>query len=452
VLLGGARIGGNLNCTAASLNNAAGPSLLADRVQVEGNAIMAAGFTAHAHAAGAAISMRNARIGGNLDCHGAVVDNPAGAALTASGLQLGGDMIGDRGFSATGIGRDGAVSLINARLGNRLDFRGADLHNTAGPALAADGVHVERAVFFNLGFIADGAGPGGAVRLLGARVIGRLNCRAGTVRNSTGPALVADGLHIGQDALLDEGFTARGHGEVGAVRLRNAQIGGEFLWGETTAVNTSDPRNRWVLTGLTYSGIPRSDTAGDDRAAWLTVLREATPVYGAQPYQQLAAAYRALGHDHDVRAILMTQRRDQIERGQLSRSERSWASLTGLLLGYGYQPWRALVALAAVLAVSVILTLILGASGALAITSETSTAAATSAATTMPCTPVQTIARGLDLGTPFLPTARSAAGTCDTTTSTTGDVLTIARWFLQLAAWALAALFIAGFTGIVRKT
>jgi hypothetical protein len=26
------------------------------------------------------------------------------------------------------------------------------------------------------------------------------------------------------------------------------------------------------------------------------------------------------------------------------------------------------------------------------------------------------------------------------------------RWVLQLAAWALAALFIAGFTGIVRKT
>ena len=49
-----------------------------------------------------------------------------------------------------------------------------------------------------MGFIADGAGPGGAVRLLGARVVGRLNCRAGTVRNSTGPALVADGLQIGQ--------------------------------------------------------------------------------------------------------------------------------------------------------------------------------------------------------------------------------------------------------------
>ena len=60
------------------------------------------------------------------------------------------------------------------------------------------------------------------------------------------------------------------------------------------------------------------------------------------------------------------------------------------------------------------------------------------------------IGRGLDLGTPFLPKATSAV--CTTTSTATGVTLTIAGWLLQLAAWALAALFIAGFTGIVRKT
>jgi hypothetical protein len=182
------------------------------------------------------------------------------------------------------------------------------------------------------------------------------------------------------------------------------------------------------------------------------VLRQGTPAYGAQPYQQLAVAYRALGHDREVRAVLMTQRRDQIERGQLTRSERSWARLTGVLLGYGYQPWRALIALAAVLTVSVILALVLGANGALALTAQATTAPTSTTTTGSPCTPVQTIARGLDLGTPFFPATRSTAGTCGTTASTTGDVLTITGWFLQLTAWALAALFIAGFTGIVRKT
>jgi hypothetical protein len=56
---------------------------------------------------------------------------------------------------------------------------------------------------------------------------------------------------------------------------------------------------------------------------------------------------------------------------------------------------------------------------------------------------------------------------CDTTASTTGQVLTVAGWGLQLLAWAFATLFIicsspvhhlfitlfvAGFTGAVRKT
>ena len=46
----------------------------------------------------------------------------------------------------------------------------------------------------------------------------------------------------------------------------------------------------------------------------------------------------------------------------------------------------------------------------------------------------------------------AVVGLTDVTGSAAGDLLTIARWILQLAAWALAALFITGFTGIVRKT
>lgn len=69
-----------------------------------------------------------------------------------------------------------------------------------------------------------------------------------------------------------------------------------------------------------------------------------------------------------------------------------------------------------------------------------------------PRTLVQTIGRGLDLEAPFLPTMPAVAGGCQPTASVVGNVLTVARWMLRLIAWALAALFIAGFTGIVRKT
>jgi hypothetical protein len=76
---------------------------------------------------------------------------------------------------------------------------------------------------------------------------------------------------------------------------------------------------------------------------WPHLLREATPSYAAQPYQQFAGAYRAAGHDGEVRSILIAQRQDQIDRRVLTdRTERAWARLTKVTLGYGYQPWRAL--------------------------------------------------------------------------------------------------------------
>jgi hypothetical protein len=41
---------------------------------------------------------------------------------------------------------------------------------------------------------------------------------------------------------------------------------------------------------------------------------------------------------------------------------------------------------------------------------------------------------------------------CATTDTALGSLITMAGWILQLAAWALATLFVAGFTGAVRKS
>ena len=69
-----------------------------------------------------------------------------------------------------------------------------------------------------------------------------------------------------------------------------------------------------------------------------------------------------------MRAILISQREeDQIARGGLSWADRRWARITGVLLGYGYQPWRALLYLAAVFAVFVTLAVVFGGYGGLAV-------------------------------------------------------------------------------------
>jgi hypothetical protein len=133
----------------------------------------------------------------------------------------------------------------------------------------------------------------------------------------------------------------------------------------------------------------------------------------------------------------MRQRRDQLARGDLSRSERVWARLTGLTLGYGYQPWRALLFLLGVIATSVILAVVLGGHGALAQAKA-------------PCTVVDQVGVGLDLGTPLITTG--AGSRCQLTGSATGQALTLSGWGLRLLAWAFATLFVAGFTNAVRKS
>ncbi len=327
-------------------------------------------------------------------------------------------------------------------------------HPAGLAALRGGGLRVDSVVSLVGSVLTADTTDHGTVELISARIGDQLNCRDATLRNPTGPALTADHLQTDGSVFLHEGFTAEGGGADGTIRLVNARIGGQLDCRNSTVTSRSDPRHRWRLDGLTYTGVPLFHPDGDDREAWLELLRTATPSYAAQPYQQLAAAYRAEGHDSDVRAVLMRQRRDQLGRGALTGADKWWARITGVLLGYGYQPWWALLYLLVVLAVSVGLALCLGGHGALARTPDPNPTPAPAGVRALapPCTVVQTIGKGLDLGTPFLPPSRTAGGSCEITTDSAGDTLTIFRWFLQLFAWGLAALFIAGFTGIVRKT
>jgi hypothetical protein len=219
-------------------------------------------------------------------------------------------------------------------------------------------------------------------------------------------------------------------------------VGGALDSAPKRLEHSSDPHQRLAVDGLTYTGVPKTESGWN----WQKLLRYATPKYAAQPYQQLATGYRARGEDRQARHTLMAQRDDQLARTDPGWWERLWGKITKITLGYGYQPWRALLFLAVVLAVSCVLAVWLGAHGALAQTSKTARPGRS-------CTVVQQVSVGLDLN---LPVGTSVArADCDLTTdpaSATAAWLTIAGWVLRVLAWVFAALFIAGFTSAVRKT
>jgi hypothetical protein len=483
---------GQLRCDSTTVSNDAGPALHADGLCADLGVFLRDKFKAVGAGKRGAVRLLHARLG-QLECDGATMHSDAGPALHADGLQVEHDVFLRSRFEAVGAGQDGAVRLADAHVSGQLDCTSATMRNESGPALHADGLHVDQGVYLSQNFKAVGASADGAVRLLGAHLgeldctlgamhnkstdlsavlvannlrvdqgvslfmfeavcdgedaavglsdahLGALDCTNASLRNDHGPALAADGLQVDKDVHLSGVFEALGAGDGVTLDLSQARIGGVLVFAPKRLEHTAGPQHRLALDGLTYAGVP------DSSLDWLDLVREATPRYAAQPYQQLAAAYRAAGHDSKVRKILIAQRHAQISDPQLlpSRGERAWARLTGLTLGYGYQPWRALLALLAVVTIAVVLALTLGAHGGLARINPQPPAATE-------CSAVERVAVGLDLGLPLVRTGIRAH--CDTTASATGQVLTVAGWGLQLLAWAFATLFIAGFTGIVRKT
>jgi hypothetical protein len=435
LVIAGARIDGDVSIDDAEIKNSLGSALQAERVHI-GEVLFLNRLVAEGAGEAGAVRLVAARIG-SLQAKGARLRNPNGPAVLADRLDVPGEVVFSSGFEAAG-----AVRLVGARIGGSMSLTGARIRTDSGPALNLESVSVGQHLHLNDEFAARGAGPLGAVLLMSAQVGGALECVNVDLQNYDGPALNAALARFGASVFLGPDFIATGGHQHGAVNLLAARAGNALFIdagqvrndgpgvtvnlyhaqvGSELILDTSDSTTV-NLDGLTYPGLP----GGASSREWLRIIRDRTPRYTAQPYQQLAAAHRAAGHDGEARRVLMAQRRDQIARRALTgRLERTWARFTGFTLGYGYQPWRALIGLVAVVGVAVALSVAVG-----------------------DCRMVDRIGVGLNLGAPLIRTGSR----CATTSAAAADFLTVAGWVLTSLGWAFATLFVAGFTGVVRKS
>ena len=240
--LRGAHIGGHLVWDGAQLRNDSGPALYADSLQVDQDMLMRSGFTATGGGEDGAVRLSGAHIGGNLDCAGAALRNDSGPALIARGLQVDQSVVLRDGFTAAGSGSDGAILLVRSHIGGHLDCTGAALRNDSGPALDAYSLQVGQGMHLFGGFTATASSVSWAVNLTGAHIRARLLCDGASLRNDSGPALVAyGGLQVGQGVFLRRGFTATGAGERAAIALTGAQIGGNLDCTGAALRNDSGP-------------------------------------------------------------------------------------------------------------------------------------------------------------------------------------------------------------------
>jgi hypothetical protein len=124
------------------LTHASKPALSADELRTDAG-VSFGGSAIRACTADGAIRLRGAYIGGQLDCSGATITNPSGLALHGERLKVNDNVLLCTGFTANGAGERGAVRLSGAHIGGQLDCSGATMVNPSGPALHAEHLHVD---------------------------------------------------------------------------------------------------------------------------------------------------------------------------------------------------------------------------------------------------------------------------------------------------------------------
>ena len=310
VRLVGARIGGPLHLDAAHLDGNGEPALTADGLAVA-DLYGRQGFQADGQ-----IKINDARVGGDLDLSGAQLHGKGRPALTADRARVTGNMRCSEGFQASGEVRLAAVSI-----GSQLIFTGAHLDGKGGLALTAEWLNVTGNMYCNEEFLAHGE-----VNLSSASIGGQLIFSGAHLDGEGEPALHAQGLTVVRQMFFEDGFRADG-----TVNLTDAKFG-----------SLVDEAESWPpalnLDGLVYEDLTNMPVG--KRLDWLNRSVD----YAPQPYEQLAAYYRRLGHDEEARRVLLAKLRQR--RRQRPWWARWWGWLQDLLAGYGYAPGRAVLLLA----------------------------------------------------------------------------------------------------------
>ncbi|WP_152546745.1 hypothetical protein [Amycolatopsis orientalis] len=236
-----AHVHGKLNLSGARLLSKSGSALAADRLRVDGSLCLKEDFYASSAGGRGTLSLAEAHIGGQLILTQAELVNTSGPAFIGEQISVDGAVFMSEPFKATGHGANGTIRLRSAKLGNGLALDGARLSNDSGPAFSADGIQIAADLSMKGGLQISGHGERGAVRMTGARIDGELDASGAEIGNSTGPAISARDLHVGETIYLSDGFIARGEGQYGAVRLTGANIGTQLVGTKAQITNSSGP-------------------------------------------------------------------------------------------------------------------------------------------------------------------------------------------------------------------
>lgn len=158
------------------------------------------------------------------------------AGLHADGLQVDGDLVFRDGTRVTGDATDSPIRLLGARVGGDLALTDTEIISTSGPALYADGLHVDGYVFFQEDVRITGQGELGAVNLLNAHVAANVELVETEISNDTGPAINANGVRVDGNVIVAGRNRFTG---TSGVTFVNARISGQVALKEVEITGTA---------------------------------------------------------------------------------------------------------------------------------------------------------------------------------------------------------------------
>jgi hypothetical protein len=296
------------------------PGFVAEMLNVDGYLLMSRAVV------DGSLVLTRAHIRGELRLNGTVIAAASGTwAVWAGGLTMEGGVFCRRGCTVTG-----GIRLVGAQLTGGLFMEGARLSNPGAETISGDALTAPSLIF------ADGFTTDGTVRLHGAHVADLLSF---------------DAAHLKGDSTCLDGSRM----QVGELRFTPAgRPSASVDLGSATVDVLRDNDDSWPqhvrLDGFTYGSIQTAPgETSADRLLWLDRM----PAYSPQPYEQLAAWYRRVGHDDDARRVLLEKQRRR--RGSQRPVGKFWGYLLDGTVGYGYRPWIAGLWLVALTATSAVL-------------------------------------------------------------------------------------------------
>jgi hypothetical protein len=438
---GGAQLENRSRSSLPDNHDETGCTLAADGAKVAGNVLLNEGFVS-----AGALRLAGADIAGSLICADAQLDgcDENGYALVADEIRVGGSMMLNEGFTASG-----AVRLPGANIARNLVCSGAQLsgQDDQGVALRGGGIKVA-SIYLNDGFTAAGMIWLESATISGSAYLAPQKPPDGITGLDAAHAQIAGTLSWIPLAQVE-----------GPVSLQGAtadQLVDDWGSARNNAFWPTD--GRLHLDGFIYSRLGGAEPATvDQRLGWLRSQYEqnASKIpapFAAQPYEQLASVYRHAGQDTEARRVAIARRSDLRKYGNLSPPRRIGNWLLDKSIKYGYQTWRAVAGLISLYVIVLALSIFAQHHGLIVpvgnVTNLHPTPVATRCVGNYPC--FYPAGYAIDTVIPIINVHQAAYWGPSGHTSWAW-IWVLTTWIATALGWALVTLLVAGYTGLARR-